>query len=131
LLDSGADSSPPTDSVGFWDGADSTAPPEGDSEPAAPADAGLDGPPEAEAAACAPCPPQYNCVVAPSGLQTTLSDTEEPNGTCLFGSAQLYCGGTGIAANGTPLTWAAGPGYGPSGGPGLVVSFQGAQFNCE
>jgi hypothetical protein len=86
---------------------------------------------QADAAACAPCPPQYACVIAPSGLTATYGDTKDPDGTCHVSGMTLYCGGMGLAANGMPLTWAAGSNFGPSGGPGIVIQGGGIQLNCE
>ena len=73
----------------------------------------------------------YACVAAPSGRQATYADTQDPEGTCHVSGLTLSCGGTGTAANGSPITWAYGNNLGPSGGPGLVIQATGLQLNCE
>jgi hypothetical protein len=107
---------------------DVTSEPTSDATSVATSDAASE---QADVAACAPCPSQYSCVIAPSGLTATYSDTQAPDGTCHVSGMTLYCGGTGLAANGMPLTWAAGNNLGPSGGPGIVIQAGGLQFNCE
>ena len=101
------------------------------------ADAPSDGPSndtgtgQPDAGDCAPCPAMYSCVAAPSGLQVTETDTQDPDGTCHVSGIKLYCGGTGTAANGSAVTWAAGSTLGPSGGPGIVIHATSLQLNCE
>jgi hypothetical protein len=81
----------------------------------------------ADAGSCPPCgSANASCIDVGPAIVSTLTMVQSTDGSCKIGGMILNCGGTGTAANGTPLSWGL-----AASSPTIAIETGGLLLDCR